>query len=477
MRRLLFLLMVACLAPVAHAQYGPVDLRDAAERVLRTTLEEDATGGPTFITLNAYDVEGWNDALQRFATHPSPEIRIRAAVERGRRGEVTDALKRLPTDAERTAAARSLIIDGHIDASDASVLLAEGTLEPTLEAMLYGIDRKRSGERLEAMVNDPSIALFARGIAASHLAERGAPTALHAWHTETKALPERSQSELLFELVTVASELKNLETLEWFASITEDQPANDLLRFASTTGMLRTDPTRGLTLWTSQFNDASRETLRVPLVGVLLNLGFEVPSAALQTLAGGPPLHAKLATMLAYPPEERLANVLPLIEHGHRASIKWAVLEATQDHSAAATASLRAALNTFSKHATASDAAVAAAAARALAARSPEDVGGFLADPGRLPRELLFAALAAAGTPEAADVARPFLEDRNRATRSMALLAVAAGGPIESDQQRLLGRAAAGGGSLPAQLRAPAAWVFLAKDGTLSDAIKAIVEP
>lgn len=477
MQRLLCVSILAFLTPFAHAQYGPVDLRDAAERVLRTTLEEDATCGPTFIALNAYNPEGWSEALRLFATHPSPELRIRAAVERGRRGEATDALKRLPTDAERTAAARSLIVDEHLDAASAQAILASGTFEPTLEAILYGIDRARSGERLETIVNDSSIALFARGIAASNLAERGSPAALKKWHTEIEALPERSQSELLFELASLASELKNEQTLEWFADLTADQPANDLLRLTTTTGMLRANPTRGLALWSSQFDDVDRATLRVPLTGVLLSLGSDVPPAALQTLAAGPPLHAKLAVMLAHPPKERIANILPLIEHGHRASIKWAVLEAENDHSAAATAALRAALDTLITHATASDAGLAAAVARTLASRSPKDIGECLAAPGRLPVEVLFAALAAAGTPEAADVARPFLEDPTRAKRSMALLAVAAGGPLESDQQRLLGRAAAGGGSLPAQLRAPAAWVFLAKDGTLSDAIKAIVGP
>jgi hypothetical protein len=57
------------------------------------------------------------------------------------------------------------------------------------------------------------------------------------------------------------------------------------------------------------------------------------------------------------------------------------------------------------------------------------------------------------------------------------VLALACGGTLEPAQVRMLGRAAAGGGDLPDDLRPLAAWYHLSLEGRLEDTLQSLATP
>ncbi|MCP4940274.1 MAG: hypothetical protein GY921_13895, partial [Phycisphaeraceae bacterium] len=121
-------------------------------------------------------------------------------------------------------------------------------------------------------------------------------------------------------------------------------------------------------------------------------------------------------------------------------------------------------------------------AARALAAIDPTAIGTRLqartdTTGDKMGLEILFRGLLAAPGPDSIAEARPYLESSDRVTRSLALLVLARGGSLDEPQRRRLGRAAAGGGGLPPDLRPLAAWLYLEANGDLETSIPRIVEP
>ncbi|MEE2973402.1 MAG: hypothetical protein VX672_09765, partial [Planctomycetota bacterium] len=85
--------------------------------------------------------------------------------------------------------------------------------------------------------------------------------------------------------------------------------------------------------------------------------------------------------------------------------------------------------------------------------------------------------LVAAGTPRSAELAATFRDAPQRNVRSLALLAMARGDLLEDDTLvRQLGRAAAGGGELPDDLRPLAAWYYLRSQDRLPADIPRILD-
>ena len=174
-------------------------------------------------------------------------------------------------------------------------------------------------------------------------------------------------------------------------------------------------------------------------------------------------------------PDQRPEAAIAAVELGHRPTMIWALAKAEE---LADLALLEALFDASSRSRRTGIENFMLRAAEAIGSTAPSALGKRLVDQeDQMVTEVLFRGLIAAGTTQAAAEAVPYLEASDRATRSLALLAVARAGDLDEAQTRLLGRAAAGGGGLPPDLRPLAAWLFLKARGELQNSIPRIVEP
>jgi len=190
-----------------------------------------------------------------------------------------------------------------------------------------------------------------------------------------------------------------------------------------------------------------------------------------------------IAELVLAAPEDRTEAALAAIELGHRPTMVWAITdaEASLDQRV-----LEALLDRALRSSRPGLEELALQASHGLAAIDPAAIGTRLqtrldAGPGdgrnSMDVEILFRGLLDAPGPDSIAEARPFLESSNRATRSLALLVLARGGELDAGQLQRLGRAAAGGGGIPPDLRPLAAWLYLQANGDLETSIPRIVEP
>ena len=477
--------VLAALLPCAiqaSAQYGPVDPAEASERVLDESLSaQDAA--QIFRALSEWNLPEWQNMVPKFLAHEQPEIRVAAVAIIGRddSADLPAALGALESPAHRTIALRELILANELSAENAEAILDIVEIEPILTAMLYSIDRSRdtadSIDALTAMTKDTEIPTFARGVAASELAERGDDAPLRSWLRELDELSINNRNRVLYELAILSNQLDSAQTSVILMEATEDMPVDDLLRASTTAAATRLAPEKGISAWKRMMQNADSVKLRGALAMMLLEIDAQAPSESLEVLDEGPPLQQKLKTLLEIPPQSRFQGVQELVHHGHLPTMNWAVDKAsTLEASAETEAVLNAVLDKTQETPRPAFLELANRSAIILARSNPESLVERLSQSDSpIFREIIFAALAMAGTPQAADATSVLLSDTALANRSMALLVIARTQELNEKQVRLLGRAAAGGGRLPIEFRPSAAWLYLDQVDALQPSISRIL--
>jgi hypothetical protein len=477
--------VLAALLPCAiqaSAQYGPVDPAEASERVLGNSMStRDAT--QVFRALNEWNLPEWQNMLPKFLAHEKPEIRVAAVAIIGRddSADLPAALGALESPAHRTIALRELILANELTVENAEAILDIVEIEPILTAMLYSIDRSRdtadSIDALTAMTKDTEMPTFARGVAASELAERGDDAPLRAWLSELDELSKSNRNRVLYELAVLSNQLDSAQTSVILMEESADMPVDDLLRATTTAAAIRLAPEAGIPAWQRMMQNADSVKLRGALATMLLEIDAPAPSDSLGVLDEGPPLHQKLKTLLEIPPQSRFQGAHELVHQGHLPTMSWAIKKASELEANAETEAL---LNAILDKAQATPRPaflkLANRSAIILARSNPESLIERLGQTDSpIFREIIFSALAIAATTRAADATSVLLNDTALANRSMALLVVARTQELNEKQVKLLGRAAAGGGRLPSAFRPSAAWLYLHHVDKLQPSISRIL--
>ena len=355
-------------------------------------------------------------------------------------------------------------------------------------ATLAIADRAEDSERLERIAADEDATWLTRGLAAAALEQRSIP-AIAAWLSAMRDLPSPTRDRTMFELVAFLEILGFPDAARMFLPEVEDRPSNDALRAAVVGVLLELAPETGIDAWLDLLSDCD-DDLRTPPIGMLLvtaaraapavgGLGAPAPAEAADRFPTKDRMSKSIAELVMAAPEDRPEIAIAAIELGHRPTMAWAitnptaildqrVLEALLDRA------LRASRPGLEE--------LALEAASDLAAVDPTAIGSRLqewsaARNGKRGIEILLRGLIDVPGPESIAEARPYLESADRETRSLALLAVARGGGLDENQLQRLGRVAAGGGGLPADLRPLAAWLYLEAAGDLETSIPRIVEP
>ena len=476
--------LIACLLLPAPGfaqtdRYGPVDSSDASITVLRRSIGGE--GNPANLaTFAKRDLNGTDAILRAAATGGAAEMRVRAVLELVQRGESLQRLiSRLESDDERGAAVVGAISNGLVDQATAISLL------PTLEAVDIALvltlaiaDRPEDSSRLQQIADDEDATWLTRGLAAATLEHRSIP-GVAAWRSEMQAIPSATRDRTTFELVAFLEILRFADATLMFLPEVSDRPANDALRAAVVETLLELAPETGGEAWLDLLSDCE-DDLRTPPIGMLL---VSADRAAPPEAAGRFPTEDRMSKAIAElvmtAPEGRPEAAIAAIELGHRPTMLWAIMnpEASVDQRV-----LEATLDRALRSSRPGFEELALQAASSLAAIDPAAIGARLqtwvdAANGDLGVEILFRGLIDAPGPDSIAQARPYLESSDRATRSLALLVLAGGGELDEPQLRRLGRAAAGGGGLPPDLRPLAAWRYLEARGALETSIPRIVEP
>lgn len=464
-------------------RYGPVDSSDASISVLRRSIGGE--GNPTNLaTFAERDLEGTDAILHAAVAGPSAEMRVRAVTELARRGESLPLLiSRLDSADERGAAVVAALGNGLIDRPTAIALL------PSLEAhdialvlTLAIADREEDADRLGRIAGDEDATWLTRGLAAAALEHRSIP-AIAAWRLKLEQEPAASRDRTTFELVAFLELLGFVEAALRLLPDVEDRPSNDALRAAVVETLLELAPEAGVKAWLQLLSDCE-DDLRTPPIGMLL-VGADraAPPEVADRFPTEDRMSRAIAELVLAAPEDRPEAAITAIELGHRPTMAWAITntEATLDQrvlEALLDRALRASRPGFEEF--------ALQAARGLAEVDPSAIGTRLQarfdaeagdDGGDLDVEILFRGLIDNPGPESIAEVRPFLDSSDRTARSLALLVLARGGELDQRQIQRLGRAAAGGGGLPPDLRPLAAWLYLRANGELETSIPRIVEP
>ena len=479
MLRSLYVLALVVMLKTADsvAQYGPVDPGEASQRVLREAINnegaEDVLRG-----LNVWTLPEWQEALPSFLDHPNPQVRVAACVliAQDETADLPGALLSMETPVDRTLAVRELLITGKLSSDNAHAIQDTVDIEPVLNAMLFSVDRddepEAASSTLREITSNTDLALFTRGVAASELAERGEDAPLQSWLKELDGFPSDTRNRVIYELVVLAHKFKSPRTVELLLETTSSRPADDLVRASVTAAALQLVPERGIKAWQEQMQVVETVQLRGAMGMMLLEVDAQVPTDSLQPLKEGPPLHQMLWKLLQMPPESRLGGVTEIIQHGHLPTMSWAIDEAIdQSPSSESTAVMEAILDKTQGNLRPAYLALATKASNIRAKEDPASIATRIGqNDSKIIKEILFASLAIAGTPEAAEAIRVMLEDVQLSNRSMALLVVARAGELDEKQLKLLGRAAAGGGRLPVSFRPSAAWLYLHQTNALNPA-------
>ncbi|MEC9377741.1 MAG: hypothetical protein VX528_02160, partial [Candidatus Latescibacterota bacterium] len=309
-------------------------------------------------------------------------------------------LSQLEEPAQRTVAVRELVFSNALSVENAQAIQDTVEIEPILQAILYSVDRTLETEStvkaLEELTNNTEIPLFARGVAASELAERGEEAPLQAWMNEVNALPENARSRVLYELTLLTNQLDSPITANVILKSTSNLPPDDLLRVAATSACLRMTPETGIPAWRDLMEAVDTIPLRSALVMIVLEVGAEVPRDALEPLNDGPPFHKMLLTLLETPPESRLEGSLDVIQHGHLPSMQWAMMEASSEvERPDSIAVFNAILNKALTNPRPAYLELASKAAKILATIDPQSIAARIAmTDSPIMKEILFSALA-----------------------------------------------------------------------------------
>jgi hypothetical protein len=469
---------LAVLSDAAVAQsnpYGRVDPLEASVSVLRRSI--GGAGSPANVNeLADFDLPGFVSILQAGVTNPSPPIRVRAAIGLAAAGEpIPLLLSRLDSTDERSALIIAAFSNGLLDPSIAGTIADHDDANDVALAILLAVaDRAADAERLSRLAADPDTAWLTRGIAAATLEQRGT-SALEGWFEAISNLTPAEHDRHVFEMLATVDRLGFDIAIERMPPLIGPRPSNDAIRAALVESLLELGSEAGIPAWNSMLADCPEDGLITPIGMLLVSAGQPAPIEAKDRFPSEDRMSKAVRELIFAAPDQRPQASIAAIELGHRPTMIWAMEKAEESGEIAlleaifdaAARSTRTGIETF-----------AIRASGALGTAAPSVLGRRLVDQeDRAIIEFVFRGLIAAGTPEAAAEARPYLEASDRTTRSLALLTVARADDLDDAQRRLLGRAAAGGGGLPQDLRPLAAWLFLDASGELKNSIPRIVEP
>jgi hypothetical protein len=463
-------------ATVAQSDpYGPVDPLEASVSVLRRSI--GGAGSPANINeLADFDLPGFVSILQAGVTNPSPPLRVRAAIGLAAAGEpIPLLLSRLDSADERSSLIIGAFSKGLLDPSIAGTIADHDDAKDVALAILLALaDRASDAERLSRLAADPDTAWLTRGIAAATLEQRGT-SALEGWFEAISKLTPAEHDRNVFEMLATVDLLGFDIAIERMPPLIGPRPSNDAIRAALVESLLELAPEAGIPAWNSMLADCPEDGQIAPIGMLLVSAGQPAPIEAKNRFPSEDRMSKALRELIFAAPDQRPQASIAAIELGHRPTMIWAMAKAEE---MANLALLEAIFDAAARSRRRGIEPFAIRASQALATAAPSVLGRRLVDQeDRAIIEFIFRGLIAAGTPEAAAEARPYLGASDRTTRSLALLAVARAGDLDDAQRRLLGRAAAGGGGLPQDLRPLAAWLFLKASGELKNSIPRIVEP
>ncbi len=457
--------------------YGRIDPIDASAAVLERAFGPDAVPAAV-VLIDEADPPGIENVLDVLLSHPNPLIRTTAAVRAAGRGRSPAQLSDRMTDEDaRAAFVVGLLAGGHLTPAVADELLRslQPTASPVATAILAGCSTtSAAGTRLASIADDPTAAPLARGIAAGCL-ERTSPGAVSRWLQDLESLSPEIRDRVVFETVTALEPLEATAGVRALLGAVEGRPADDALRATVVMALLQLDPGSGLDAWTSLATEAASDRA-IPNAMLLVSAERPLPADAAGMLPAEDDLQKAVRTMLMAEPSERRAKSIDAVRLGHLPTIRW-LLEPSSD--AVPPDVLDAMIDSGLSHRRAAMIDVLLEAAARLAASAPDRIERRLSrsELEDATLEILLRGLIRAGTPESAVVAKAFASASNRRTRSLAVLALACGGTLEPAQVRMLGRAAAGGGDLPDDLRPLAAWYHLSLEGRLEDTLQSLATP
>ncbi len=456
--------------------YGRIDPIDASASVLRQAVGSAGVPG-AIAALDDADVPEIQRLLELLLDHPESAMRTTAAVRAAARGADPRRLRdRLRDEDSRGAFVVGLLGDGRLTPESADLLLA-GTTEST-SPVATAILAARSASptrlaRLTAIADDADAPPLARGIAAAML-ETSTPGAIAAWLTTLADLRSEDRDRAVFEVVSTLEPLEARDGIRAILATVEDRPTDDALRAGVVFALLQLDPTSGLRAWSMLAENATPDRA-IPNAMLLVSAEVAMPADAARLLPANDDLQKAVRSMVLAAPSERPARSIDAVRLGHLPTIRWLLdLPAASVPPEVLDAMIDAGVT---RRRTAMIDVLLQASAR-LGSADPSRINRRLSatDDDSL-REILLRGLIAAGTAEAAEIARPSLSASDRRTRSLALLAVASGSEPDAASVRRLGRAAAGGGDLPDDLRPLAAWHHLVLEGRLNDVLPTLLTP
>lgn len=462
----------------ASNPYGRIDSGDASVEALR--LSVGAAGSPaTLEVFSSFDPHDRELLLRSLLDHQAATMRVIAARELVETGSDPGAvLRSLPESEERNALVIGLFGEGLLTPESASEILAVAPdLGVTPRAILSTLTGDREG--LAKIVETPDAPELARGVAAAATEDR-APGGLGDWLARARSEGGYTESQfdrIVFEVLATARRLELVEAIRVMADWSEDRPADDALRAAAVLALLELDSEQGLPHWRRLFEE-SRSSRQIAAGLLLVTAGVEAPDGLQPESATGDALQTAIWRLIQAAPETRGSVASEVVARGHGTTTQWLLsrpdidvptdsLLVVLDHVLEDRRAQRVAsgIEAATQVARVDPAAVAMRVRRALDARDP--IGASIGLRG----------LVAAGTPEAAELASAFKDAPQRSVKSLALLAMARGGTLDDEALiRQLGRAAAGGGELPNDLRPLAAWYYLRSTDRLPADIPRILD-
>lgn len=455
--------------------YGRVDPIEASVSVLRRSV--GGAGSPANVSeFNEFRFPGFSSVLQAGVTNLDPSMRVRAAISLAEAGEsIPLLLSRLESADERGALVISAFGDDLLDASIAGTIANDDrTNDVALAVLLAVADRDADTERLTELSSNQDATWLTRGIAAATLEQRGTP-ALKGWFEDLSEVTIAARDRTIFELLATTERLGFDIAIRKMATLIGPRPFNDAIRAALVESLLKIDPDAGIDAWQSMVNDCPNDGSITPIGMLLVSAGQPAPVGSKSRFPSDDRMSQAIRDLIFTAPDQRPEAAIAAVELGHRPSMIWALAKAEE---LADLALLEALFDASSQSRRTGIENFMLRTAEAIGSTAPSALGKRLVDQeDQMVTEVLFRGLIAAGTTQAAAEAVPYLEASDRATRSLALLAVARAGDLDEAQTRLLGRAAAGGGGLPRDLRPLAAWLFLKARGELQNSIPRIVEP
>ncbi len=457
--------------------YGRIDPVEASAAVLRRAVGRDATPG-SITALDDADPPQIARLLEALLDHPDPGIRTIAALRAAGRGADPVRLHtRLVDPGARAAFVLGLLGERLLTSEVAASLLDSGTLNewPIAQAIAAARAATPSAiDRLTAIHEDADLPATARGLAAGVL-ESGTPGLIAAWLETLQMLPLEIRDRVLFETASMLERVAAVDGLRAVADAVETRSPDDAIRAAVVLGLLRLSPDEGMTAW-SAMAERSTDDRAIPTAMLLLSAERAVPSAMLQGLPTGDELQRAVRAVLAAEPADRPVVAIEAVRRGHLPTIRW-LLELPDG--AVPPEVLDEIIGSGLTHRRPAMIDVMLSAALKLAVADPNRLLRRLEtdDTDEAAREILLRGLVRAGLPDAAPAITPYLSARDRKTRSLALLALATADRLDGPSVTRLGRAAAGGGDLPEDLRPLAAWHHLALEDRIDDLLPTLLTP